>query len=101
MLAGSGLLYRRIQVEAPVAATIEYVGYGLRDRILVNGRLVCWRLPIMGLSDEFEFSISTNEEPLPGRIIVEVSKFLRIRRFELQIDGQTVYVETLAGDAEG
>jgi len=93
-LAGSCLLYRRILVEAPVEATIEYIGYGLRDRILVNGRLVYWRLPIMGLSNDFDFSIPTTEEPLAARIVVKVSKiFLRMRRFELQIDGQTVYLE--------
>lgn len=96
VLGGSGLLYRKILVEAPVEASIEYIGYGLRDRILVNGRLVFWRLPIMGLSNAFEFSIPTNEDPLPGRIVVKVSKlFLRMRRFELQIDGQTVYLEKL------
>jgi hypothetical protein len=92
-LVASGLLFRKIQVDAPVQATISYVGYTLRDQIFVNDRRVAWRLPIMGLSGNFDFEIETTADPLAARIEVVVSRLLRLKRFTLTIDGRLIYEE--------
>ena len=93
-LVEEGLLYRKVQLHSPIDATIEYVGRGLRDKILVNNTLVYWRLPVIGLSGEFEFEIETESEPVQAKVFIEIGKMLKVHLFEIRIEEQTVYRES-------
>ena len=93
-LVRKGLLYRRIHLEAPIEATLEYSGLGLFDRVWVNGKLVAKRLPWVWLTDSFEFELPTERGMLSCELKLEFSRFARLVDVELLLDGKLVYRES-------
>jgi hypothetical protein len=92
-LISAKLLYRKIVVEAPVEAVIEYCAYEMWDRIIVDGlqraRKFCW----VGFAKDFEFVLPSAPAPIPVRIDVRIGPLLRVRWLRVEIDGQAVYEE--------
>ena len=93
-LVGKGLLYRRIHVESPIEAMVEYSGLGLYDRVWVNRRLVAKRLPWVWLTDLFEFDLKTERGVLPVQLRLQFSRFARLAEVELIVGDQVVYKES-------
>ena len=61
-----GLLHRIVVVHRPVEVTIEYFARSLFDRILVDGRTAVSVLPIMRLTERFDFKIPYQAGHLPA-----------------------------------
>lgn len=68
---------------------LEYSGRGIRDTIRVNGHPVVRKIAWVWFVPRFSFPL----DGLPATIEVEISPLLAIRRFELTVDGRSIYRE--------
>lgn len=83
-------LKRRIEVLLPTGPMIvEYSGRSPSDAVWVDGRLAASRYAWWWFVPHFDFRLGN----LPATIDVEVAWNLRIRRFELRVDGRLIYAE--------
>ncbi|MDP6467225.1 MAG: hypothetical protein QF918_05780 [Pirellulaceae bacterium] len=92
-LVSSKWLYRCLQVEAPIEAVIEYRGRGIGELVTVNGVAMCRMMDLWWFARLFEFDLETDQAPLPVQVRVRVNLLLRIRGFQLWMDGKMVYEE--------
>lgn len=83
-------LYRRLVVMLPEGAiTIEYDARMPNDRVTVNGQLAVSLMSVVWFIPKFAFLIG----PRPATIDVRIDWLLRVKFFELKIEGHSVYVE--------
>ena len=93
-LVSKGLLQRKVQIVRPVQVTIEYFARGLRDRILVDDRVVLAKLPIFWLNNRFQFQIPFRDGTLPARIELKTRvPSLQLKYFTITIDHVRAYHE--------
>ena len=93
-LLTAGLLFRRVAVEAPIEATIEFNGRGLCwDVIKVNSHVAARRMSWYRITPRFRFSVWAGEEPLPIEINLRTGHFLKLLSFQILVDNVTVYSE--------
>lgn len=86
-------LYRKVRISSPIDALVEYSGFSLHDRIWVNQRLVFCRLPLIWLTDCFEFELETDRGVMPMQIRLRFRRFAQLKQFEILLDGQVIYDE--------
>lgn len=92
-LVNSKLLYRKIAVEAPIEAIVEYRAYEPWDRVIVDGRTMARKVCWVWFAPGFEFELPGEPWPVRVRLEVRVEPWLAIRWLRLEIDGQMVYEE--------
>lgn len=92
-LLSSGLLYRRIQVEAPIQATVEFHGRSLWDVVKVDGQIAAAVFSWYRITPRFEFAVAATGRELPVVVEMRLGRFLRIKGFRLLVDGAVVYRE--------
>lgn len=90
-------LYRKVRINSPIDALVEYSGFSLHDRIWVNQRLVFCRLPWIWLTDCFEFDLETDQGVIPMQIRLRFQRFAQLKQFEILLDGRRVFVEFDSG----
>ena len=93
VLAGRGLLHRKVIVNRPIEVTIEYMARGLSDRIIVDGNTVVSLLPIIWLYERFDFEIPYRDGTLPATVRLKLGHALRMKSFEIEINGVVAYSE--------
>lgn len=92
-LVAQGLLYRKVAVEAPVEATVEFHGRSMHDRVLLNGQVVAQRVSWWRITPRLEFVVATDAGPCQGRVELRVWPWLALRRFRVIIANHVVYAE--------
>ena len=93
-LEKGGLLHRKVVVRRPIEVTIEYFARGLLDRIIVDGKSVVTRLPIFWFHEKFEFEIPIRDGVVPAIVRIKMApRSTRIAKFEIEINGVSVYRE--------
>lgn len=92
-LLAKGLLYRRVMLEAPVEAILEFDGRSLRDVVRVDNQVVAWKFSWWRITPSFRFSLSAGDRTLDVSVQLHLGYFLRMRGFHVVIDGATVYAE--------
>ncbi|WP_236622235.1 hypothetical protein [Novipirellula maiorica] len=110
-------LYRVIQFQRPFTGTLVYSGWWFRQKIEINGVVVWWKVSWLNISPDVLFTIppevyanqaSPNQaggddvphgtdlvpsQPIQGRIEIQFTRGLRIRRFRVWFDQQIAYDE--------
>ncbi|QEF99513.1 hypothetical protein Mal15_35780 [Stieleria maiorica] len=88
-------LYRVVEIRHPIEAELVYSGWWFRQTIDIAGRRVWRRISWIGLKKLAEFKLPESIDPYrrPGRIEIDFSRGLRIRRFRIWIGDQLVYDE--------
>ncbi|WP_442506325.1 hypothetical protein SH528x_005163 [Novipirellula sp. SH528] len=105
-------LYRVIQYRRPFTGTLVYSGWWFRQKIEINGTVVWWKVSWLNISPNVSFTIpvealaykhvnegvsqlhdSVPSQPILGRIEIQFTRGLQIRRFRLWFDNQIVYDE--------
>jgi hypothetical protein len=86
-------LYRRVQLEAPVEATLEFRGYSLRDTVLVDNQMVSWKFSWWRITPYFRFPLAAGDRTLDVEVELTLGHFLRLKGFRIRIDGTIVYDE--------
>jgi hypothetical protein len=92
-LQSKGLLYRRVSLEAPIEAILEFKGRSLRDLIVVDNEIVASKISWWRIARHFAFGLQVGDQILPVEVDLNVGLFLRLRGFRIRIDGATVYSE--------
>ena len=93
-LVNSGLLHRKVLIQNPIEVTIEYFARGLLDKIMVNGLTVISRLPIIRLTEQFDFEIPYCDGTLPTIVRLKTGRrSVKIISFQIEIDGILAYDE--------
>lgn len=94
VLAVRGMLHRRVIVNRPVEVTIEYFARSLRDKILVDGQTVVSVLPVLRLTERFDFTIPYCDGFLPASVSVKTARrSLKLSIFEIEINSVIAYRE--------
>jgi hypothetical protein len=86
-------LYRKVRVSAPIDALVEYSGFSLHDRIWVNQQLVFCRLPLIWLTDSFEFELETDRGSILMQLRLHFHRFAQLKQFEILFDGNLIFQE--------
>ncbi|WP_345685673.1 hypothetical protein [Novipirellula caenicola] len=109
-------LYRVIHYQRPFTGTLVYSGWWFRQKVEINGVVVWWKVSWLNISPSVSFTVpaeawhnsqtttqstqpATHEnealpsEPIAGRIEIQFTRGLRIRRFRVWFDQQLVYDE--------
>lgn len=91
----SSFLYRVIEVGDPPRHRIVYDGWWFRQKIEIDGRLAWWRVSWLTIQRNVEFRLPPEVDPdqPEGRIEIEFSRGLMIRRFRLWIGQSLIYDE--------
>jgi len=93
-LLAKGLLYRRVLVEAPVEATIEFKGRSVwRDVIVVDNEIMASHISWWRITPRFQFDLRAGDQVLPVEVRLRIGRFLRIKGFRIKIAGEVVYLE--------
>jgi hypothetical protein len=93
-LVASGLLYRRVLVEAPVEATIEFNGRSaIRDTVSVDGRVVAAKISWWRITPRLDFVLPARDTMIPVTVEVRMWPWLAMRGFRIHMAGQVVYAE--------
>jgi len=88
-------LYREIELEAPIRARFVYDGWWFRQKITFNGQLVWFRVSWLKIHREATFNLPAEIDPERRLVKLEItfSPALWIRRFQILLDGETIYDE--------
>ena len=101
-LLASGLLYRRVAVEAPIEAVIEFNGRSVwRDVVKIDDRVAVWKTSWYRIAPELQLELRADGAVLPVVISVRLGRFLRMRAFTIRIGDRVVYREAAASLARG
>ena len=92
-LLAKGLLYRRVMLEAPVEAILEFDGRSLCDVVRIDNQVVAWKVSWWRITPCFRFSLSAGDRTLVVSVQLHLGYLLRMRGFHVQIDGVAVYSE--------
>lgn len=90
-----GFLYRRLEIEAPLAAVLEYHGNTFGETVSIDGQIATrevnhlWPL----FAPRFNFALRSQGKLVPVVVEVRIGWSLQIRAFRVQIAGHTVYAE--------
>ena len=86
-----GWLYRALEVATPEGTyRVTYNGRGLgHESVTVNGAFAAGQMSVLWFIPEFSFSVGS----MRALVKVKVWPWLAIRRFELVINGESVYYE--------
>lgn len=98
-LLRGGFLYRSIAVDRPVATELVYSGWWWTQTLHVDGvcvwRRISWKT--FHPSAEFQVVDERSGREWSGRIEIDFSQTLAIRRFRVWIENELVYDEVNAG----
>lgn len=91
----SSFLYRVIQIGPPFGIELVYDGWWFRQRVLVDGVQVSWRISWLTIQRQVEFPIPSATDPnqATGRIEIDFTRGLMIRRFRVWIGETLAYDE--------
>jgi hypothetical protein len=92
-LAGRGLLYRRLVIEAPLEITLEFNGRGLTDRVLVNERVVAQKTSWWRIAPRLEFLLPWGDQTVRGLVEIRVWPWLALRGFRVSLGESVLYAE--------
>jgi hypothetical protein len=92
-LLAKGLLYRRVMLEAPIEAVVEFDGRSLYDVIRVDNQVVAWNFSWWRITPIFRFVLSAGDRSLEFVVQLHLGHFLRMKGFRIQVEGATVYAE--------
>lgn len=92
-LLARGLLYRRVQLEAPIEAILEFNGRSLRDIIKIDNQIVASRISWWRITPRFEFALPLGDQMLPVEVCLRLGSFLRILGFRVRIGDVVAYQE--------
>ena len=90
-------LYRVIEIRQPLRAELVYSGWWFRQTIDIDGKRVWSRISWLSIYPKAEFELPDSVDPgrRTGRIEIDFSRGLRIRRFRVWIGEQLVYDEVV------
>ena len=95
-LVQSSFLFRVIEFEQPFQGVLTYSCWWWRQKIDINGYNVWFRISWIRIHSlaEFEFAdVLGTGGRIKGKILIDFSRSLRIRRFRLFLAGELVYDE--------
>ncbi len=92
-LLAQGLLYRRLVIDAPIQATLEFNGRSLHDTVVVDKHVVARQTSWWRITPRLAFVLPTVRGSIPGLVEVRVGPWLNLRGFRVTIAGQIVYAE--------
>lgn len=93
-LLGQGVLYRCVQLEAPIRTTLVFWGRSVwRDVVLLDGRLAASAISWWRITPQFEIPLLIDQQPAVLRVQLNVGSFLRLLGFRVAIGDETVYQE--------
>ena len=92
-LLAKGLLYRRVALEAPIEATLEFNGRSLHDVIRVDNRVVASHFSWWRITPRFRFQLAVTGGAVPVEVDLRLGHFLRMKGFRIKIAGEVVYQE--------
>lgn len=92
-LVKAKLLYRRIVIEAPIEAVLEWRAYELGDRIIVDGQTMARKVAWLWFADRFEFLLPSADSPIRVAVDVRVRPWLAVGWLRIAIDDVIVYEE--------
>ncbi|MDP6722175.1 MAG: hypothetical protein QGF59_26155 [Pirellulaceae bacterium] len=93
-LVASGLLYRRVIVDAPIEATIEFNGRSVfRDVVKVDGEVVASKISWWRINSLFDFALRAGERLIPVVVRLQMGRLLRLKGFRIEMAGKVVYNE--------
>jgi len=98
-LLAKGLLYRRVLLETPVEAVLEFHGRSLRDIISIDGQIVSWKFSWWRITPYFRFPLSAGHRTLDVEVELHLGMFLRMKGFRVLVDGVPAYEEGSFGAA--
>lgn len=90
-----GFLYREIEFQAPYATRMVYSGWWFRQQITFDGLPVWFRISWLKILPRAEFTLppSIAGEGCDGRIEIQFSRGLSIRRFRVWFNDEIAYDE--------
>ncbi|MCC9601389.1 hypothetical protein LOC67_12610 [Stieleria sp. JC731] len=76
---------------------LRYSGWWFRQTIAISGFVVWSKISWLDIDRQVEFQLPAEVDPQrrPGRIEIDFSRGLRIRRFRVWIDEHLVYDEVI------
>ncbi len=93
----AAFLYRVIEIRHPIEAELVYSGWWFRQTVDFAGHRVWGKISWLKIWPKVEFSLPEAVDPAgrDGRIEIDFTRGLRIRRFRVWIDEQLVYDEVV------
>ncbi|MCO8121952.1 hypothetical protein NHH03_09410 [Stieleria sp. TO1_6] len=94
-LQQSGFLFRVVDIRHPIQAEFVYSGWWFRQTIDLAGLRVWSRISWLAIEKQadFELPLSLDASRSQGRVEIDFSRGLRIRRFRIWIAGELIYDE--------
>ena len=91
----AGFLYREVELQAPFTANFVYDGWWFRQKITFNGITAWFRISWLTILRTAEFRVPAEVDPREpkGRVEIEFSRGLSIRRFRIWIEEKLIYDE--------
>ena len=88
-------LYRVVEIRHPIATEFVYSGWWFRQTIDIAGERVWGQISWLDLKKEAEFRLPESIDPSrrPGRMEIDFTRGLRIRRFRIWIADELIYDE--------
>ncbi len=93
----AAFLYRVIEIRHPIEAELVYSGWWFRQTVDLAGLRVWSKISWLSISPKVEFRLpeAVDSAGRSGRIEIDFTRGLRIRRFRVWIDEQLVYDEVV------
>lgn len=88
-------LFRVLEITHPINAEFVYSGWWFRQTIHVDGIRVWRQISWLSIKSKAKFDLPSSVDPeqREGRIEIDFSRGLRIRRFRLWIESELIYDE--------
>ncbi|WP_419581131.1 hypothetical protein [Stieleria magnilauensis] len=84
-----------VEIRHPIATEFVYSGWWFRQTIDIAGERVWGQISWLDLKKEAEFRLPESVDPArrPGRMEIDFTRGLRIRRFRIWIADELIYDE--------
>jgi hypothetical protein len=91
----AGFLYREIELQTPFAARFVYDGWWFRQKIQFDGITAWFRISWLTIlrTAEFRIPAALDANQPSGRVEIDFTRGLSIRRFRIWIDDKLLYDE--------
>lgn len=90
-------LYRVVEIRHPISAEFVYSGWWFHQSISIAGTRVWGQISWLTIQKRAEFTLPPSVDPecRTGRIEIDFSRGLQIRRFRIWIADELIYDEVL------
>ena len=92
-LESGKMLFRRVVIESPIEAIVEFNGRSLREVLRVNHEVAASQTSWWRITPRFDVRLLAGEAIVPLTVRLRFGNFLRLRGFRIESGEELLYAE--------